>query len=327
MKAIAHARYGPPDVVLEQRDVPEPTAADGAVVVRVRATSINAADWHMVRGDPYIARVQMGLREPKATIPGCDVAGEVEAVGAGVTSVRPGDEVFGSVYASGYGAFAERVRVPQEVLVAKPASLSFAQAAAVPLAGSTALQSVRDHGRVEGGQKVLIIGASGGVGTFAVQIAKALGAEVTGVCSTAKADLVRSIGADHVLDYTRDDVAGRGERYDLIVQVGGTASPGALRRALAPKGTLVSISGDSEGHWIGPLGRMARVQLLAPFVGQRLVVFTVKPDGDGLRTLKDLIDDGKITPVIDREYALSEVPEAIRYLESGQVRGKLVVTV
>jgi NADPH:quinone reductase-like Zn-dependent oxidoreductase len=326
VKAVVLERYGAPGDVLALRDVPEPAIADGEVLVRVRATSVNPADWHAMRGTPYFARLQMGLRAPKMTVLGCDVAGEVEAVGEGVTRFRVGDEVFGSAYPR-YGAFAERVSVPEERLAAKPATLSFEQAAAVPVAAMTALQGVRDHGRVEQGQKVLIIGASGGVGTFAVQLAKALGAEVTGVCSTRNVELVRSIGADAVIDYLRENPLQPAGHYDVVLQVAGTQSPSESRRALTPKGRLVAISGDSPGRWIGPLGRMVKAAALSPFVSQKLASFLVKPNSKDLEFLSELVEAGKLTPVLDRTHPLPEVPEAIGYLEEGHARGKVIVAV
>jgi len=327
MKAIIQDKYGPPHELLELTDINEPVVEDDAVLVRVHASSVNPADWHLLRGEPYLARLQLGLRNPKHTVLGCDVAGQVEAVGRNVTTLQPGDEVFGSPFMHGFGAFAERVVVPEDLLAPKPANLSFEQVAAVPLAASTALQGLRDHGRLEPGHDVLIIGASGGVGTFAVQLAKALGAEVTGVCSTTNVDLVRSLGADHVIDYTQDDFTRGEQRYDLILQVAGTSSPSDCRRALTPKGTLVLISGDSDDRWIGPVARIVKALLLSPFVSQRMVNFTVAPNKEDLQALKELIEAGKLTPVIDRTYSLSEAPEAIRYLEEGHARGKVVITV
>jgi NADPH:quinone reductase-like Zn-dependent oxidoreductase len=289
----------------------------------VKAAAANPLDWHFLRGIPYVMRAQSGLRVPKRTNMGNDVAGVVESVGAGVTRFAPGDEVYGDVS----GSFAEYVAAPQERLGSKPANLSFEQAAAVPVAGVTALQGLRDHGRLREGQRVLIIGASGGVGTFAVQVAKALGAEVTGLCSSRNVDMVRSIGADRVIDYTQEDFTKGRQTYDLIFQLAGTQSPLACRRALTSKGTLVLSSGESRGRVIGPIGRMLGALVVSPFVGQRLVPFIAKPESSDLGELKKLIEDGAITPVIDRTYPLSEVPEAIRYLETGHARGKVVVTV
>jgi NADPH:quinone reductase-like Zn-dependent oxidoreductase len=326
MKAIVLDRYGPPEDVLTVSDIDEPVVEDSEVLVRVHAASVNPADWHLVRGEPRIARLSFGLRRPKDKVPGCDLAGRVEAIGENVATFQPGDEVFGSPFEHGLGAFAERASVSEKLLAAKPANLSLEQAAAVPAAAITALQGLRDHGRIEVGQKALIIGAGGGVGTFAVQIAKQLGAEVTGVCSTAKLEEVRSLGADHVIDYTAEDFTQGEERYDLIFQLAGLQSPSELRRALTPEGTLVLSSGESDGRWIGPLGRVIKAMALSPFVRQKLVTFTVKPNRDDLQVLKAMIEAGNVAPVIDRSYPLSETPEAIRHLEEGHSRGKAVVT-
>ena len=324
MKAIVNMKYGAPDV-LELTEVERPTPKDNEVLLKVHAASVNPADWHLLRGDPYIARLQLGLRYPKTRVLGCDVAGRVEAVGKNVTTLQPGDEVFGSPFMHGFGAFAERVSVSEDLLAPKPANLSFEQVAAVPLAASTALQGLRDHGGIEPGHKVLIVGASGGVGTFAVQIAKSFDAEVTGVCSTRNVGLVRSLGADRVIDYTREDFARSGQKYDLVFQLAGTRSPSECRRVLTSKGTLVQISGDSDGRWIGPMDRIIKALVLSPFVSQKMASFTVKPNKEDLRFLTELIESGKLTPVIDRTYSLSETPEAIRYLESGHARGKVVI--
>jgi NADPH:quinone reductase-like Zn-dependent oxidoreductase len=322
LKAITYHRYGSPEV-LELQDVDEPVVRDDDVLVRVRAASANPRDWHFMRGLPAFMRLQFGLRNPKHSGLGSDVAGQVEAVGGNVTRFRPGDEVYADVVA---GGFAELVSVPEAFLAPKPANLTFGQAAAVPLAALTALQGLRDHGRVQPGQRVLIIGAAGGVGSFAVQLAKWLGAEVTGVCSTRNLELVRSLGADHVIDYTREDVTRGGRKYDLVLQLAGTASPSDLRRALTPRGTLLLSSGESDGRLIGPVDRIVKALLLAPFVRQRLVPFVAKRSGDDLRVVKELIEAGTVTPVVDRTYPLSDVPEAIRYLEEGHARGKVVVT-
>jgi NADPH:quinone reductase-like Zn-dependent oxidoreductase len=326
MKAMVNMEYGPPDV-LELAEVEKPAPRDYEVLLKVHAASVNPADWHLLRGDPYIARLQLGLRKPKHRVLGCDVAGQVEALGKDVTTLQPGDDVFGSPFMHGFGAFAERVSVSEDLLAPKPANLSFDQAAAVPLAASTALQGLRDHGRIEPGHKVLIIGASGGVGTFAVQIAKSFDAEVTGVCSTRNVELVRSLGADHVIDYSKENFTRSGQNYDLIIQLAGTRSPSECRRALTPKGTLVLSSGESDGRWIGPVDRIVKALVLSPFVGQKLASFTVKPNKEDLQFLRQLIEAGKLTPVIDRAYSLSETPEAIRYLESGHARGKVVIRV
>src|ERR687893_2326764 len=326
MKAIVRDTYGSPDV-LELTDIDKPEPQDEEVLVRVHAASVNPADWHILRGAPYIARMQFGLRKPKDRVLGCDVAGHVEAVGKNVTMLQPGDEVFGSPFMHGFGAFAECVCVSETLLAPKPATLSFDHAAAVPLAASTALQALRDHGRIEEGHKVLIIGASGGVGTLAVQIAKSFDAKVTGVCSTRNVELVRSLGADHIIDYTKEDFTRSGQNYDLIFQLAGTHSPSECRRALTPKGTLVQISGESDGRWIGAVDRIVKALVLSPFVGQKLASFTVKPNKEDLQFLSQLIEAGKLTPVIDRAYSLSETPEAIRYLEEGHARGKVVIRV
>ena len=326
MKAIVRDNYGPPDV-LELEDLSKPEPGGDGVLLRVHATSVNPADGHILRGDPYVSRLQLGLREPKDRVLGCDVAGRVEMIGESVRMLRPGDEVFGSPFMRGFGAFAEHVRISEDLLAPKPTTLSFEQAAAVPLAASAALQGLRDHGRIEPGHKVLIVGASGGVGTFAVQIAKSFDAEVTGVCSTRNVDLVRSLGADHVIDYTKEDFTQSGQKYDLIFQLAGTRSPSDCRRALTSKGTLVQISGDSDDRWIGPVDRIIKALVLSPFVSQKMASFTVKPNKEDLQFLKQLIEAGKLTSVIDRTYSLSETPEAIRYLENGHARGKVVITV
>jgi NADPH:quinone reductase-like Zn-dependent oxidoreductase len=326
VKAIVRDSYGSPDV-LELTDIDKPEPADDEVLLRVHAASINPADWHFLRGIPYIARMQFGLRKPKDSILGCDVAGYIEAVGNNVTMLQPGEEVFGSPFMHGLGAFAEWVCISEDLLAPKPATLSFEQAAAVPVAASTALQALRDHGQIEPGHKVLIIGASGGVGTFAVQIAKSFNAEVSGVCSTRNVEMVRSLGADHVIDYTVEDFTRSGRKYDLIFQLAGTLSPSECRSALTPKGTLVLSSGESEGRWIGPVERVIKALVLSPFVSQKMASFTVKPNKEDLQLLKQFIEDGTLTPVIDRTYPLAQLPEAIRYLEEGHAQGKVIITV
>jgi NADPH:quinone reductase-like Zn-dependent oxidoreductase len=319
MKAVVQDRYGPPDV-LELREIERPAVGDGDVLVRARAASVNPQDWHLMRASPFVIRAKgTGLRVPKSPVRGTDAAGEVEAVGKDVTRHRPGDEVFGWCR----GAFAEYVCAGESHFVPKPAELSFEAAATLPLAGCTALQGLRDAGAVQPGQEVLIVGAGGGVGTFAVQIAKAFGCRVTGVCSTAKLDLVRSLGADDVIDYTREDFARGERRYDVIFQLAGTASPSACRRALTATGTLVLSSG--EGRFAG-IDRVVRALVSSPLVRQRLRPFLAKETTDDLVALAGLVEDDKLTPVVDRTYPLSEVPEAIAYLEAGHARGKVVIT-
>src|SRR5450759_2690675 len=314
MKAIVYRRYGSPDV-LRCEEIERPAAGDGEVLIKVCAASVNPADWHFMRASPYVVRAMTGWSKPRNTRLGADVAGQVEAVGRNVTQFRPGDEVFGT----SRGSFAEYVCAAQDRLARKPANLTFEQAAAVPLAGITALQGLRDKGRIQRGQKVLINGAAGGVGTFAVQIAKSFGAAVTGVYSTRNVDMVRSIGADDILDYTREDYTRSGARYDLILDCVGNHSLSACRRTLRPKGTYVAVGGS--------LGRSLRAALLSRFVGQNLVMLLASTKREDLVVLKELIEAGKVTPVLDRRYPLSEVPEAIRYLEEGHVRGKVVIGV
>jgi NADPH:quinone reductase-like Zn-dependent oxidoreductase len=323
MKAIVQDVYGSADV-LQLRDIDEPQIGDNEVLVRVHAAGVDRGAWHLMTGLPHLMRViGFGFRAPKRAVRGRELAGRVEAVGRGVTRFRPGDEVMGI----GEGTFAEHAAVREGKLAPKPANLTFEQAAAVPISASTAIQALRDSGRLQPGQKVLVIGASGGVGTFAVQIAKALGAEVTGVASTAKVDLVRSIGADHVIDYTREDFADGGRRYDLILDIGGNRSLSHLRRALAPRGTLVLVGGEDGGRLLGGMERQLRALAIAPFVRQRLPMFVNRERGEELRVLTRLIEAGKVTPVIDRTWSLSDAPEAMRYLEAGRARGKVVVTV
>jgi NADPH:quinone reductase-like Zn-dependent oxidoreductase len=313
-------RYGTADV-LELEKIDRPEVGDDEVLVRVLAASAHIGDWHTMTGLPYLGRLAFGLRAPKARVRGTDVAGRVEAVGTNVTRFQPGDEVFGICN----GSFAEYATARQDKLASKPKSLTFEQAATVPTSGSTALQALRKVGNVQPGQTVLIIGAAGGVGSFAVQIAKAFGAHVTAVCSTTKVDLVRSIGADEVIDYTRDDFAESGQRYDLILDIAGNRAVSRLRKALAPKGTLVIVGGEGGGRWFGGINRQLGAQLLSPFVRQKLGTFIARQNGEDLLVLKELIDAGKITPVIDRTYPLSETPEAIRHLEAGHARGKVVI--
>ena len=324
MKAITQETYGSADV-LELNDIDDPVVGDKDVLVRVHAAGAGPDVWHLMTGQPYMARPAIGLRRPKVRVRGWDVAGTVQAVGAGDTEFRPGDEVMG--VAEG-GSFAEYAVTRPDKLVRKPASLSFEQAAAVPISGVTALQALRDKAHVRPGQKVLIVGAAGGVGTFAVQIAKAFGAEVTGVCSTSKLDLVRSIGADDVIDYTREDFTDGSRRWDVIVDTAGRRPLSRLRRALTSKGTLVIVGGDGGGRWTGGFFRgMLRAPVLSLFVGQRLDWLNSKVSVEDLQALTELIQAGKVTPVIGQSYSLSETPDAIRHLATGHAGGKLVIAV
>jgi NADPH:quinone reductase-like Zn-dependent oxidoreductase len=323
MKAIVQDEYGTaPEDVLRLAEVARPTIGDDELLVRVRAASVDRGTWHVMAGLPYPIRVAgFGLRRPKALNPGRSVAGTVHSVGKHVTELKPGDEVYGTCD----GSFAEYACARAERLAPKPANLSFEQAAAVPVSALTALQGVRDHAHVQGGQKVLIIGASGGVGTFAVQIAKAFGAEVTGVCSTAKVDLVRALGADRVVDYTRDDFADGEHRYEAILDIGGNSRLSHLRRALTPRGRLVIVGGETDGRWLGGTDRQLRAQLLSPLVSQKLGTFIASENAKDLMTLRALVESGTLTPAIDRTYPLSETPAAIRYLQEGRARGKVVI--
>jgi NADPH:quinone reductase-like Zn-dependent oxidoreductase len=323
MKAIVQDTYGSPDV-LELRDIDKPEISDDEVLVHVHAAGVGRDVWHVMMGLPYPIRLAgYGFRTPKNPVIGSDVAGVVEAVGNNVSSFQPGDEVFGI----GKGSYAEYARASEDKLAPKPENLTFEQAAVLAIMGSTALQALRDHGKVRQGQQVLVIGASGGVGTYAVQIAKAFGAKVTGVCSTAKVEMVRSIGADHVIDYTQEDFAEGDQRYDLILDIGGNSSLSRLRRALNPQGTLVIVGGEGGGRWLGGLQRQLWATMLSPFVGQKLGTFVSTQNHEDLLVLKEFIESGKVTPVIDRTYPLAEVPEAMRYLEGGHARGKVVITV
>lgn len=319
MRAIANTRYGSPDG-LRLAEVERPALGPDQVLVRVRASSVNPLDWHVMRGEPYVVRLMEGLRAPKQPIRGVDVAGVVEAAGENVPDLQPGDEVFGSRG----GAFAEYVS--GKTFVRKPANMTFEQAATVPAAGCTALQALRDKGTLQAGQRVLINGAAGGVGTFAVQIAKAFGADVTGVCSTTNVEVVASIGADRAIDYTVADFTRDGQRYDLIVDNVGNHSLMHLRRALTPKGTLVGVGGE-VGNWIGAFTGPLKALVVSRFVGQRFVSLLAKVTKDDLLVLAELMEAGKVTPVIDRTYPLSETAEAIRYLETGRARGKVVITI
>jgi NADPH:quinone reductase-like Zn-dependent oxidoreductase len=298
--------------------------SDDEVLVRVKAAGVDRGVWHLMTGKPFPVRLAgYGLRAPKNPVLGSDLAGVVEEVGKGVSRFAPGDEVLGI----GKGTFAEYAAARQDKLAPMPADLSAEQAAVVPVSGMAALQAARDHGRIDSEQQVLVIGASGGVGTYAVQIAKAFGAEVTGVCSTTKVDLVRSLGADHVLDYTRTDFADGSERFDVIIDIGGNASLSRLRRALTPRGTVVIVGGETGGRWLGGTDRQLRALAMSPFIGQKLTTFISAESGDDLLDLTRLIEAGRVTPVLDRTYPLSEVPKAIRYVEQGRARGKVVITV
>jgi NADPH:quinone reductase-like Zn-dependent oxidoreductase len=319
MRAVIHARYGPP-ASLTLGELPTPVPAAGEALIRVRAAAIFFGDHRVIRGRPFVLRFVTGLRRPKQPVPGLDVAGVVEAVGPDVTDLRPGDEVFGWAP----GTLAEFACAPASQFVAKPASLTFEEAAAVPEAGMTALQGLRDAGRVVAGQHVLVIGASGGVGTFAVQVARSLGATVTAVCSTRNVELVRSIGADRVIDYTQVDLLAQPERYDVIYQGAGTDSPNRLRRLLTPTGTLVLSNG--QGRLAG-IDRVIGATILDPFVKQRLAVYVTREGRSDLLALRGLLEDGSIRPVIDRCYPLEQAREALAYLEAGHTQGKVVITV
>jgi NADPH:quinone reductase-like Zn-dependent oxidoreductase len=318
MKAFVSDRYGSPDVMRLQ-DVDKPELTEESALVRVRATSVNAFDWHMLRGKPYLARIGEGFLSPKTTILGLDVAGIVETVGANVTHIQPGDRVFGSRT----GAFAEFISGRN--MVPMPEGATFEQAAAVPTAGQTALVGLRDKGEIQAGQRVLINGAGGGVGTFAVQIAKALGADVTAVTSTKNVEMVSSIGADRVIDYTREDFTRGAQRYDLIFDVGGNRSLSRTRRVLTPEGTLVLVA-PGRGQWIGPIVRILGAVVTSRLGRQQVRPFLAPVSRDNLLILKELIEAGKVTPVIDRTYPFDEIPEAVRHLESGHVAGKVVIT-
>ncbi len=325
MTAIVQDEYGTaPEEVLRLAEISRPAIAADEVLVRVHAVSVDRGTWHLMTGLPYPVRLAgFGLRRPKAPNPGRSLAGTVESAGQEVTGFEPGDEVYGTCD----GSFAPYVRARAARLAPKPANLSFEQAAAVPVSALTALQAVRDHAKVQPGQRVLIIGASGGVGTFAVQIAKAFGAEVTGVCSTAKTDLVRSIGADHVVDYTREDFADGEHRYDVILDIGGNSRLSHLRRALTDHGRLVMVGGETGGRWLGGMDRMLRAILLFRLVSQELSTFIASENSADLGVLRDLMESGKIAPAVDRTYPLRETPAAIRHFQEGRARGKVVITI
>jgi len=322
MKAIVYHEYGSPDV-LKLEEVEKPTPRDDEVLIKVYAASVNAADWHLLRGNPFLLRLFSGLLQPKQKILGADVAGRVEAVGRNVKQFQPGDEVFGDLSECGRGGFAEYVCARENALVLKPVNLTFEEAAAAPLAGVTALQGLREKGQIKPGQQVLIQGASGGVGTFAVQIAKAFGSEVTAVCSTRNVDMVRSIGANHVIDYTQEDFTTNGWQYDLILAANGYHPISAYKRALRPEGTYV-MTGGSEAQ-------MYQAMILGPWISmtgsKKMGNLLERPNQRDLVFLKELLEGGKVVPVIDRRYPLSEVAEAIRYLEEGHAKGKVVITV
>jgi NADPH:quinone reductase-like Zn-dependent oxidoreductase len=330
MKAIVQQRYGSPDV-LALRDVAQPEPAPGEVLVRVHAAAVNARDWHIMRGDPYVARLMtpavFGRRGPRRPVRGSDIAGRVEAVGRDVTRFRPGDDVYGDL-GEADGAFAEYACAPEDAVMSKPANLSFAQAAAMPLAGNTALMGIHGAAGVRAGHRVLVNGASGGVGTFAVQLAKAYGAEVTAVCRTRNVDLVRSLGADHVVDYTREDFTRSGQRYDMVFDLVGNRSLADCRRALTPTGTLVLSGGGVSGgaRVVGPVGLILRGAALSRFVRHRILVLQAKRSRENLATLRKLAETGTVVPTIDRTYCLSEVPDAIRYVETEHARAKVVIT-
>jgi NADPH:quinone reductase-like Zn-dependent oxidoreductase len=324
MKAIVQHEYGSTaENILQLAEIDRPAIGDDKVLVRVRAASVDRGTWHLMTGLPKLMRIMgFGFRRPKAPNPGRCLAGTVEAVGQSVTVFKPGDEVYGTCG----GSFAEFAVAEVDLLARKPANLSFEQAAAVPVSGVTALQGVRDRAKVHPGQNVLIIGASGGVGTFAVQIAKALGAEVTGVCSTAKMDLVQTLGAGHVIDYTRDDFAVGGQRYDAILDIGGNSRLSHLRRALTRGGRLIIVGGETDGRWLGGFDRQLRAMVLSPLVRQKLGILAAKENAADLSALRELLETGKVTPAIDRTYPLSEAAAAIRYLHEGNARGKIVIT-
>lgn len=323
MKAIVHDAYGTAEG-LELREVERPQIGDLEVLVKVRAAGVDRGVWHVMTGLPYPIRLAgYGLRAPKNPVLGSDVSGVVDSVGISVTDFTAGDKVFGSAE----GSFADYAVARQDRLAHKPVNLSFEQAAAVATSGATALQGLRDKAGLEAGEKVLIIGASGGVGTYAVQIAKALGAEVTAVCSAAKVEMVRSLGADRVLDYTQDDFAAGDEEYDVILDIGGNSTLSRLRSALTTSGRLVIAGGETDGRWLGGADRQLRAQVLSLFVGQKLGTFIASVNADDLRILKDMIETGQISPVVDRTYPLTETRDAIVYLDEGRARGKVVITV
>ncbi|WML51265.1 NAD(P)-dependent alcohol dehydrogenase [Neobacillus sp. PS3-12] len=321
MKAIVYDKYGPPDV-LELKEIEKPIPEDNQVLVKVYASSVNYGNLVLLKGEPFLARLFFGPIKPKYSIPGGDIAGLVEAVGRNVKQFQPGDEVFGDLSGCGWGGFAEYVSVPENVLAPKPSHLSFEEAAAVPMAAVTALQSLRNKGRVKSEQKVLIYGASGGVGTFAVQIAKAFGAEVTGVCSTRNVEIIRSIGADHAIDYTKEDFSKKADVYDLIIGANGYQPISVYKRALSPNGIFVHVGGSGT--------QMFQAMVLGPWISmtgkKKIGSFLQRPNQKDLFFIRELLETGKIKPVIDRQYQLSEIQEAFRYFENGHAQGKVVIT-
>jgi NADPH:quinone reductase-like Zn-dependent oxidoreductase len=322
MKAIVSEKYGPPDV-LKFEEIQKPVPEDNEVLIKVHAAAANAGDWHLLRGEPFMVRLMFGLFKPKLKILGVDVAGQVEAVGRNVAQFQSGDEVFGDLSESGYGAFAEYVSVPENAIALKPANMTFEEVAAVPSAAITALQGLRDQGQIQPGKKVLVNGASGGVGSFAVQIAKSFGAKVTGVCSTRNVDMVRSIGADHVIDYTQEDFTQNGHRYDLIIDVAAYRSISDYKPVLNPEGVYVMVGGATAQFF--------QAMLLGPWMSMtgsnKMGTFIKKPNKEDLTVLKELLEAGKVMPMIDRRYPLNEAAEAIQYLEEGHARGKVVITI
>ena len=322
MKAMIQIGYGVPSGVLELREVDKPVPKDGEVLIKVQATSITFGDLAAVKGEPFIARLSLGIKQPKIKTPGKDVAGIVEAVGANVREFKPGDKVFGDLSESGWGAYAEYVAAPEAALVHMPGNISFAEAAAVPESGVVALQGLQDQGQIQSGQKVLVYGASSGIGTFAVQIAKSFDTEVTGVCSTRNLELVKSLGADHVIDYTQEDFAASGEQYDLILATAGYRSIFDYKRALKPGGHYVATGGDMK--------QIFQPMLIGPWIsneGRKMTNLAMKPDKEDLNYLKELIETGKVSPAIDKRYTLDHLPEALNYYSEGRSRGKVVVTV
>jgi NADPH:quinone reductase-like Zn-dependent oxidoreductase len=323
MKAIVYTQYGSPSDVLRLKEVEKPTPSDDDVLIKVQASSINSAELHLIRADPFLVRMSTGLLKPTKTIPGADVAGRVEAVGREVNQFKPGDEVFGDLSGCGWGAFAEYVCANENALLLKPTNMTFEQAAAVPLAGVTALQGLRNKGQIKSGQKVLINGASGGVGSFAVQIAKSFGAEVTGVCSTKKVEMVRSIGADHVIDYTQEDVTQSGQHYDLILDAAAYRPFSLYKRVLSPRGIYVFAGGSTSGLF----RTMLLGSLMSKREGQTFVTLMAGPNLKDLGFMKELLETGKVTPVIDKYYPLSEAAAALQYVEERLVQGKVVIKV